>query len=129
MANITPFYNIVIPEVQVMASRQHVNIGASVTFSCSVNRTNPEVSTYVWTNENGSTVMVGENITIIFSSTNNFGTYRCTVNNTAGFSGSDNVTIEQGCKLEDINIFIITSMILFYCYYMNNTIVLRIKLE
>ena len=88
-----------------MASRQRVNIGASVTLSCSVNRTNPEVSTYVWTNENGSTVMVGENITITFSSTNDFGTYRCTVNNTAGFSGSDSVTIEQGCKLEDINIY------------------------
>ena len=83
-----------------IASRQRVNIGASVTLSCSVNRTNPEVSTYLWTNENGSTVMVGENITITFSSTNNFGTYLCTVNNTAGFSGSDNVTIEQRCKLE-----------------------------
>ena len=88
-----------------MASRQRVNIGASVTLSCSVNRTNPEVSTYVWTNENGSTVMVGENITITFLSTNDFGTYWCTVNNTAGFSGSDSVTIEQGCKLEDINIY------------------------
>ena len=96
---LTCFY-VVIPEVQVMASRQRVNIGASVTLSCSVNRTNPEVSTYVWTNENGSTVMVGENITIMFSSTNDFGTYRCTVNNTAGFSGSDSVTIEQGCKLK-----------------------------
>ena len=97
-------YNvIVIPEVQVMASRQHVNTGASVTLSCSVNRTNPEVSTYVWTNENGSIVMVAENITITFSSTNDFGTYRCTVNNTAGFSGSDSVIIEQGCKLEYIN--------------------------
>ena len=87
-----------------MTSRQRVSIGASVTLSCSVNRTNPEVSTYVWTNENGSTVMVGENVTITFSSTNDFGTYRCTVNNTAVFSGSDSVTIEQGCRLEGVNI-------------------------
>ena len=84
-----------------MASRQRVNIGASVTLSCSVNRSNPEVSTYLWTNENGSTIMAGENITITLSLMNNFGTYYCTVNNTAGFSGSDSVTIEQGCKLED----------------------------
>ena len=96
-------YTIVFPEVQVMASRQRVNIGTSVTLSCSVNRTNPEVSTYVWINEDGSTVMVGENITITFSSTSDFGTYHCTVNNTAGFSGSDSVTIEQGCRLEDSN--------------------------
>ena len=86
-----------------VASRQRVNIAASVTLSCSVNRTNPEVSTYVWTNENGGVVMVGENIIITFSSTSDFGTYHCTVNNTAGFSGSDSVTIEQGCKLEDVN--------------------------
>ena len=96
---LTCFY-IVIPEVQVMASRQRVNIGASVTLSCCVNRTNPEVSVYMWTNEDSSITVVGENFTITFSSTNDFGTYRCTVNNTAGFSGSDSVTIEQGCKLK-----------------------------
>ena len=94
---------IVLPEVQVMASRQRVNIGASVTLSCSVNRTNPEVSTHVWTTDSGGIIMVGENITLTFSSTNDFGTYRCTVNNTAGFSRTDSVTIEQGCKLKDIN--------------------------
>ena len=103
MANITPFYNIVIPEVQVMASHQRVNIGASITLSCSVNRTNPEVSMYMWTNEDSGKVMVGEIITITFLSINDFGTYWCTVNNTAVFSGSDSVTIEQGCRLEDAN--------------------------
>ena len=88
------------PEVEVTASSQRVSVGASVTLSCSVNRTNPAVNTYVWVNEAHNTTLVGNEsiITVTFTLTQDFGTYRCTVNNTAGFSGSDNVTIGQGCK-------------------------------
>ena len=86
--------------VEVTASSQRVSIGATVTLSCSVNRTNPVVDTYVWVNEANSSTLVGTEsvITVTFSSTQDFGTYRCTVNNTAGLLGSDSVTIEQGCK-------------------------------
>ena len=88
------------PEVEVTASSQRVGIGATVTLSCSVNRTNPEVDTYVWVNEAHSTTIVDteSNITVTFTLTQDFGTYCCTVNNTAGLSGSDSVTIGQGCK-------------------------------
>ena len=88
------------PEVKVTASSQCVSIGASVTLSCRPNRTNPAVDTYVWVNEAQNTTIVGTEsiITVTFSSTQDFGTYRCTVNNTASLSGSDSVTIEQGCK-------------------------------
>ena len=87
------------PEVEVTASSQHVSVGATVTLSCSVNRTNPAVDTYVWVNEAHSTILVGTEriIAVTFTLTQDFGTYRCTVNNTAGLSGSDSVTIEQGC--------------------------------
>ena len=40
-----------------------------------------------------------DTLTLDLLSTNDFGTYRCTVTNAAQATGSGNVTIEQGCKL------------------------------
>ena len=49
-------------------------------------------------NETGMTLM------IINITEDEFGDYTCTAINSAGLSGSDNITIEQGCKLHLIHI-------------------------
>ena len=90
------------PVVEVAASRTKVNIGASTTLFCQVTRTNPDIITYTWMDEDTSTEFnVGNTNTFVFTllTAEDFGTVSCTATNDAEISGKANVTIEQGCKL------------------------------
>ena len=78
-----------------------VNTGASTTLFCNVIRTNPEITSYTWMNENTSTVLNDDNtdtLELISLTEQDLGTISCTATNAAGISGKTNVTIEQGCK-------------------------------
>ena len=91
------------PKVEVTASRLRVNLGGSTTLFCNVTRTNPNTDgTYIWINENirGHITESSETLSLNLSTVGDFGTYTCMVTNTAGATGSGNVTIEQGCKLK-----------------------------
>ena len=89
------------PEVEVTASHLKVGLGGSTTLSCNITRTNPEIAgTYVWRNENTGEILSeqSDNLLVTFLAMNDFGTYSCTVTNSAGETGTGNVTITQGCK-------------------------------
>ena len=78
-------------------SHLRVNTGASITLTCNVIRTNPEIGTYAWMLND---TMLSETTNVLNITTiQDFGTYRCIATSTAGISGSGSVTIEQGCKL------------------------------
>ena len=98
---------IVPPEVEVIASQSRISSGTSVILFCNVTRSNPDiVPTFQWENT-GMGLILSENsemLTVNLSSLVDFGMYRCTVTNTAGFSGNGTVTIEQGCKLAAVGL-------------------------
>ena len=96
----------VAPEVEVTASHLKIRLGGSTTLSCNVTRANPRITgAYIWRNENkGATLSEqSDDLLVTFSIVNDFGTYSCTVTNTAGEVGTGNVTITQGCKFTTIN--------------------------
>ena len=83
------------------ASLLRVNLGGSTSLFCNVTRTNPDVDgTYIWINERTKKQISesSETLSLTLSTLGDFGTYTCMVTNTAGATGSGNVTIEQGCK-------------------------------
>ena len=89
------------PEVEVTASDLKVGLGGSITLSCNVTRANPGVTgVYIWRNENTGATLIAQldNLQVTFSTVNDFGTYSCTVMNTAGEMGTGNLMITQGCK-------------------------------
>ena len=97
---------LVAPEVKLTASHLKVRLGGSTILSCNVTRANPRITgAYIWRNENtGATLSEQSNdLLITFSTANDFGTYSCTVTNTAGEVGRRNITITQGCKFTTIN--------------------------
>lgn len=83
-----------------VATRTKVALEDSTTLHCIVNRTNPEVDTYVWMHEDPDIQLAGSDSTlsVIFATENHFGTITCTATNAADRSGSATVTIERGCK-------------------------------
>ena len=90
------------PVVEVAASRAKVNIGASTTLFCQVTRTNPDIITYTWMDEDTNTELNVGNIdmfVLTLMTAQDFGTISCTATNAARIIGKANVTIEQGCKL------------------------------
>ena len=96
----------VAPEVKLTASHLKVRLGGSTTLSCNVTRTNPgTVGVYIWRNENTGAILSeqSDNLQVTFSTVNDFGTYSCTVMNTAGEVGTGNITITQGCKFTASN--------------------------
>lgn len=85
-----------------LASHTQVNLGGTTTLFCNVTRTNPEVNgIFVWENMRTGRAFSenSDTLTLDILSTEDFGTYRCTVTNTAQATGSGNITIEQGCEL------------------------------
>lgn len=88
-------------EVTALDSQTRVSFGGSTTLFCNVTRTNPGISTFLWRNERtGATLSETSNTLLVRPlAENDFATYSCTVTNDAGETGSDNVTITQGCKL------------------------------
>ena len=98
------------PELSISATSTRIAIGQSTNLTCTISRSVPIDPTIEWTmtdsnnitttlNETGMTLM------IINITEDEFGDYTCTAINSAGLSGSDNITIEQGCKLHLIYIF------------------------
>ena len=86
----------------VTADRTRVGLGGILTLSCAVTRTNPETDgNYVWTSPSGTvTNRTLNTLEVTFSTIQDLGTYTCNVTNTAGVSGTGNLTIEQACKLK-----------------------------
>ena len=94
------------PEVELTASDLKVGLGGSTTLLCNVTRTNPGITgVYVWRNENTGTFLSeqSDNLQVTLSTANDFGTYSCTVTNSAGEVGTGNLTITQGCKFTTSN--------------------------
>ena len=96
------------PELSISATSTRIAIGQSTNLTCTISRSVPIDPTIEWTmadlnnitttlNETGMTLM------IINITEDEFGDYTCTAINSAGLSGSDNITIEQGCKLHLIH--------------------------
>lgn len=88
------------------ADRIRVNLGGTVTLSCTVTRTNPQADgNYVWSRPNGAMASETSNtLEVTISDAQDFGTYTCNVTNTAGATGTGSLTIEQGRKLKIIKI-------------------------
>ena len=96
------------PEVILVASHLKVSLGGSTTLSCNVTRTNPGIAgpgAYIWRNENAGATLSeqSDSILVTLLAVNDFGTYSCTVTNSAGEVGRGNVTITQGCKFTTSN--------------------------
>ena len=92
----------VVPEIVVTSntSNGHINIGGTITLTCSVTRGNSTSYTYEWT-QVASTVKFTETsntLTVSVTSTNQLGTYECAVTNGVG-TGYGNITIVEGSKL------------------------------
>ena len=98
------------PELSISATSTRIAVGQSTNLTCIISRSVPIDHTIEWTmtdlnnitttlNETGMTLM------IINITEDEFGDYTCTAINSAGLSGSDNITIEQGCKLHLIHIY------------------------
>jgi hypothetical protein len=104
------FIQIVVPPVvKVVASSSQIILGGSTTLFCNVTRTNPEVADILWTNENSilETSDIKLNMLLLsLSVVTDFGTYSCTVTNSAGEVGTGNVTITQGCKFTTQTMFV-----------------------
>ena len=110
---------IVPPEVEVVASSSRVILGGSTTLTCNVTRTNPEVADIQWRNENtGERILETSDILLLdLSVVTDFGTYSCTVTNSAGEVGTGNLTITQGCK------FIISNLV----HYVPDIIIVKVE--
>ena len=95
---------IVIPVVEVTATRTRVLVGDMVTLTCNVTIGNPSYVTYTWTsmNTNTNTNMtlpeMTNTLTLTIGDVNDFGNYICEATNVAG-SGSGTASIEQGGKI------------------------------
>lgn len=91
---------LVVPSVEVVASRTKVALGESTTLHCGVTRTNPAIDTYVWMHENSGIALVDGNdtLTVMFATEQHFGVITCNATNAAGRSGSGSVMIERGCE-------------------------------
>ena len=91
----------VTPEVSVSATRTRILVGHSINITCSIARTVPTNYTIEWTLTNTSEVTTvlaeaGETLLLTDISEAEFGVYTCNATNTAGLSGSADITIEEG---------------------------------
>ena len=89
------------PEVTVTATSSRIALGQSTNLTCSITRSVPSNYTIEWTLTNIDDVTTTlsdteESLAITDIAEDAFGTYTCTVTNSAGLSGSANITIEQG---------------------------------
>ena len=83
------------------ATRSRILVGQSTNISCSVSRTVPTAYTIEWTlttTSGGTTTLTqtGETLMLTDISEDEFGTYTCNVTNSAGLSGTADITIEEG---------------------------------
>ena len=86
--------------MNVLATRTRLLVNGSTTLNCTVTSSNPSNFTLVWTltTTSGSTTITSTNQTLVLSSVgeDEFGTYTCNVTNSAGLSGTADITIEIG---------------------------------
>ena len=96
---------IVLPVVEVTATRTRVLIGDNVTLTCTVTTGDPSYATYTWTFMSVSLQEMTNVLTLTISDVNDFGNYTCEATNVAG-SGSGTISIEQGgiIMLTNVNI-------------------------
>ena len=91
------------PELTVSATSTRIALGQSTDLMCSISRNVPADFTIEWTltDGDGATTTLnetGETLVLSDITEDGFGAYTCTATNSAGLSGSGNVTIEQGCE-------------------------------
>ena len=91
----------VVPEVEVTSDipNNRINIGGTITLTCSVSRGNPASYTYEWSlvGSNDKITETSNTLTVSVTSLNQLGTYECIVDNGIG-TGSGNITIVEGSK-------------------------------
>ena len=100
------------PEVSVTATQTRIAVDQSTNLTCSIDASNPDVSTISWsfTNTSGATTILsgetGQTLQLSDIAEDEFGTYTCNATNSEGLSGTGDITIEQGCKptLTDTNL-------------------------
>ena len=86
------------PEIEVVASPSKAILGRSATLFCNVVRTNPGiVGAYVWRKETAGEQIVERSSTLLLniSTITDYDTYSCTVTNSAGETGTGNVTVTR----------------------------------
>ena len=83
-----------------------IQLGGTVTLTCTVIRSNPSNNyMYTWTllpatAVSGPTASTQSTdmLAVTFDMEDDYGTYRCSVQNDAGLVGTADIEIEQGCK-------------------------------
>ena len=101
MSKFRLYFSAVPPEVSVSATRSRILVGHSTNITCSISRTEPTDYTIEWTlTDTSGTITTlaetGETLVLTAITEDGFGTYTCNVTNSAGLSGSANITIEEG---------------------------------
>ena len=93
----------VVPEVEVTSDfpSGRINIGGTITLTCSVTRGNPASYAYEWSlvGSNDRITETSNTLTVSVTSVNQLGTYECIVDNGIGTDdGRGNITIVEGSK-------------------------------
>ena len=91
------------------ATRTRLLVNESTNITCSVSGGNPTEFTLVWTLNSTSNVVTtldetGEILVISNIGEDEFGTYTCSVTNTANLTGSASITIEQGGMYYEVRV-------------------------
>ena len=94
------------PVVLFSVSVIRIQLGGTVTLTCTVVRSNPSNNyMYTWTLLPSTTVrgptastQSTDMLDVTLDMEDDYGTYRCSVENDAGLTGTADTTIEQGCK-------------------------------
>ena len=116
---VQPFLSFaVVPEVEVTSNAPNngINIGGTITLTCSVSRGNPTSYTYEWSlwGSNDRITETSNTLTFSVTSVNQLGTYECIVDNGIG-TGSGNITIVEGSKFLCTFVNIDLCMMMLHC--------------
>ena len=87
------------PELTVSATNPRLVLGPSTNITCSITRSVPSNYTIEWTLTNTddvTTTLINTEQTLVVTRGEFGTTYTCTATNSAGLSGSANITIEEG---------------------------------
>ena len=93
-----------------VATPTKVVVGHSSLLSCNVIRSNPAVLSYEWIHEETDTLLsTNRTFVLMFSSAQDFGTFRCIATNVIGASNGT-VLIEGGCEFLTIKYNLSTNL-------------------